>query len=749
MRRRAADDVLQRCRAVVAEVGALEAEMRARSDADLRALTDAYRTRLADGEALDRLAPEAFATVREAARRALGLRHHDVQILGSAALALPAIALMKSGEGKTLTCVLAAYLHALTGGGVHVASLSDYLARRDAAWMEPIYRLLGMDVGVIGPDMTPQDRRVAYDADVTYGTVNEFGFDHLRDNVAWEADECVQRGRVCAIVDGAEFTLVEEGRTPLIITGEAEDEDSRWVTEFAGIAAELRPGDYEVDERGRAVTISEEGIRRIEDRLGIDNLYDSANSYLLEFLDNALKAKELYLGGRDYIVEDDQVVIIDERTGRTIPDRRYAELLHQALEAKEGVPVRADRQSLAVVTVHGYLTEYDTVAGVAVAAAAELREVYRQCYGLDVVEIPTHRPIIRIDHPDAIHPTEQDQLAAVVAEIAERHAGGQPVIVETVPAARVEQLSQLLNRQGIDHNLLTGDDDERDAAVIAGAGRLGAITVVTQQAALGVEVVVGGGDGSGRDQVLQHGGLCVLGTERLSWHRDEHVRGRAGRQGDPGESRFICCRDDRNYRGVNPADLTRGVRYDAVLDEQRRLVYADRRHIVQSADVRHRIPRMIDEVIDTYVAGPSQIRGEDDLRPLWEKFGRLYPISLTTAEIIAGSGGAPPTRQDIAERVKADAHAAYHRRERDLGDDVMRVLERRVLLSVVDRAWRTHLIAVDQLQDGIVLRRYGKREPLTEYRREALEMFTSMTADVQELAVGYLFNLEVTVEETG
>ncbi len=831
---------LRKLKKLADQVNSIEEDFLEMSDAELRELTDKYRERLADGETLDDLLPEAFATAREAAKRVLGQRHYDVQVMGGAALHLGNIAEMKTGEGKTLTSVLPAYLNALTGDGVHIVTVNDYLAKRDAEWMGRVHQFLGLEVGVILPQMTPEERRAAYNADITYGTNNEFGFDYLRDNMAWSLDECVQRGHHFAIVDEVDSILIDEARTPLIISGPAE-QNSKWYAEFAKIVPRLKraelistagqvdqygPGDYEVNEKKRTVGITESGVEKVEDWLGIDNLYDSVNTPLVSFLNNALKAKELYKRDKDYVVMNGEVLIVDEFTGRILHGRRYNEGMHQAIEAKEGVAIKDENQTLATITLQNYFRLYEKLSGMTGTAQTEAAE-FNKTYKIGVVPIPTNEPMIRDDVADVVYKTEQAKFEAVVDDIAERHEKGQPVLVGTTSVEKSERLSKMLRRRGIPHQVLNAKHHEQESAIVAEAGRIGAVTVATNMAGRGTDIMLGGNPDFRADlelhgrglspletpeeyeaawpealekakeavkgeyeKVVEAGGLYVLGTERHESRRiDNQLRGRSGRQGDPGESRFYLSLEDDLMRLFNSArvesimtrlnipddvpieskivsnaiksaqsqveqqnfEMRKNVlKYDEVLNRQRQVIYAERRKVLEGEDLHEQVRNMIDEVVDGYVAGATAegFAEEWDLDKLWKAFKQLYPISVTVDELIEEVGEISALdAETLAEKIREDAQAAYDKREEELGPEVMRELERRVVLSVLDRKWREHLYEMDYLQEGIGLRAMAQRDPLVEYQREGYDMFNAMLDGIKEESVGYLFNLEVEVEE--
>src|SRR5256714_473316 len=821
--------IVRRLSAISAAVNTIEDNYVDLTDAELRELTDQYKQRYQDGESLDDLLPEAFATAREAAKRVLGQRPFDVQLMGGAALHFGNIAEMKTGEGKTLTCVLPAYLNALSGKGVHVVTVNDYLAQRDAEWMGRIHRFLGLTVGVILPNQPGAEHRAAYECDITYGTNNEFGFDYLRDNMAWSATELVQRGHNFAIVDEVDSILIDEARTPLIISGPAE-QSARWYTEFARVVDRLvrgkeGEGDYEVDESKRTVAISERGVAKVEDRLGIDNLYESVNTPLVGFLNNAIKAKELYKRDKDYIVSDGEVLIVDEFTGRILHGRRYNEGMHQAIEAKEGVEIKQENQTLATITLQNYFRLYNKLAGMTGTAQTEAAE-FNKVYEVGVVPIPTHRPMIRLDKSDVIYKTEKAKFSAVVEDIAERHAQGQPVLVGTVSVENSEILSQLLRRRGIPHSVLNAKFHAKEAEIIAQAGRKGGVTVATNMAGRGTDILLGGNpeylaaaelrqrglepdsdeyaaawedalerweklcDEEG-EEVVDAGGLHVLATERHEPRRiDTQPRGRSGRQGDPGESRFYLSLQDelmRRFRAgaveavmdrlnipedvpieskmvsrqiksaqttieAQNAEIRKNVlKYDEVLNKQRQVIYAERKRVLNGEDLHEQVQHMIDDVIGAYVTGATtEGYAEDwDLDQLWSSLKQLYPVGVTVDDLVEESGGEASAldAEFLHARLIEDAHTAYEQREEELGTEPMRELERQVLLAVIDRKWREHLYEMDYLQEGVGLRAYAQRDPLVEYQREGFDMFNQMLDGIKEEAVGFLFNLEVQVEE--
>ncbi|GAA4188018.1 preprotein translocase subunit SecA [Microbacterium oryzae] len=814
-------------RAVTA-VNALEEDYAKLTDEELRSETAELRARHEKGETLDQLLPEAFAAVREAAKRTLGMRAYDVQLMGGTALHLGNIAEMRTGEGKTLVATFPSYLNAIAGKGVHVVTVNDYLASYQAELMGRVFRALGMTTGIIVSGQTPAVRREQYAADITYGTNNEFGFDYLRDNMAWRKEDLVQRGHFFAVVDEVDSILIDEARTPLIISGPSSGEANRWFAEFAKIARTLEEGvDYEVDIKKRTVGVLEAGIEKVEDYLGIDNLYESANTPLISFLNNSIKANALFKRDTDYVVMNDEVMIVDEHTGRILVGRRYNEGMHQAIEAKEGVPVKAENQTLATVTLQNYFRLYGKLAGMTGTAETEAAE-FMSTYDLGVIPIPTNRPMVRKDETDLVYKNEQGKFAQVVEDIAERHAGGQPVLVGTVSVEKSEYLSRLLSKKGIKHEVLNAKNHAREAEVVARAGELGAVTVATNMAGRGTDIMLGGNaefiavqemkaKGLSPEEtpdeyeaewpavfdavkarveeqaakVRDAGGLYVLGTERHESRRiDNQLRGRAGRQGDPGESRFYLSLTDDLMRRFQsgPADalLSRTdfpddvaiesklvsrliknaqaavesrnaearknvLKYDDVLNRQREAIYADRRTILHGDDIKDRVEHFIEDaitaIVDDHTSGGHNESWDFDA--LWTELKTLYPVGVTIDEVVAEAaarkGGI--TAEGLKRELLSDAKIAYAQREEQLGEKAVRELERRVVLQVLDRRWRDHLYEMDYLKDGIGLRAMAQRDPLIEYQREGYSMFQAMMGQIKEEAVGYLFNLEVEVRK--
>ncbi len=817
--------LLRKLKSYAESVNHLEDDFRELADEELKHETAELRERYASGESLEDLMPEAFAAVREAAMRTLGMRHFDVQLMGGAALHLGNIAEMKTGEGKTLVATLAAYLNAIPARGVHVVTVNDYLASYQSELMGRIFRALGMTTGVILSGQTPEERREMYECDITYGTNNEFGFDYLRDNMAWQAQDMVQRGHYFAIVDEVDSILIDEARTPLIISGPASGEANRWFTEFAGIANKLIPEiDFEVDEKKRTVGVLEPGIEKVEDYLGIDNLYESANTPLISFLNNSIKAKALFKKDKDYVVMNGEVLIVDEHTGRILMGRRYNEGIHQAIEAKEGVAVKAENQTLATVTLQNYFRLYSKLSGMTGTAETEAAE-FMSTYKLGVVSIPTNKPMVRTDQTDLVYKNEQSKFEQVVEDIVHRHATGQPVLVGTTSVEKSELLSKLLAKKGVRHEVLNAKNHAREAAIIAQAGRLGAVTVATNMAGRGTDVMLGGNaeflavaqmNNKGlspidtpdeyeaewdsvyqkvkaevnveAEKVVEVGGLYVLGTERHESRRiDNQLRGRSGRQGDPGESRFYLSLQDDLMRLFNsgaaeafmgrsnvPDDLaienkivSRAIRsaqsqvegrnaeirknvlkYDDVLNRQREAIYGDRRHILEGDDLKDRVTHFLEDVITEVVEIHTAEGHSDDwdFDALWTELKTLYPVGLTIDEVLTEAGSrARVTAPFLQKEILSDAEVAYDRRTEQLGEPAMRELERRVVLSVIDRRWRDHLYEMDYLKDGIGLRAMAQRDPLVEYQREGFALYQSMMGSIREESVGFLFNLEVEV----
>ena len=810
---------------IAQQVNKFEAEISSLDDQSLRGKTDSFKERISKGETLDSILPEAFAVVREAAKRTLGQRHYDVQLMGGAALHKGNIAEMRTGEGKTLVSTLPAYLNALTGEGVHIVTVNDYLAERDSEWMGRVHRFLGLKVGVILASMSPAERREAYAADITYGTNNEFGFDYLRDNMAWSLIDCVQKSHNFAIVDEVDSILIDEARTPLIISGPA-DKATKWYVEFANIVSRLtRDTHYEVDEKKRTVGILDEGVSRVEEALGIENLYEAANTPMIGYLNNAIRAKELFKRDKDYVVMNDELLIVDEHTGRMLAGRRYSEGLHQALEAKERIEIQDENQTLATITLQNYFRLYKKLGGMTGTAMTEASE-FMQIYKLGVIPIPTNKKMQRIDQSDLIYKSEIGKFTAVAEDIAARNKKGQPVLVGTVSVEKSEELSAILKRRGIAHEVLNAKQHEREAAIIARAGTVGAVTVATNMAGRGTDIMLGGNPEFMADFELQRqglnptetpeeyekawpneilkqktavekehetvvslGGLYVLGTERHESRRiDNQLRGRSGRQGDPGESRFYLSLQDELMRRFNSGLVERFLgaagmpeetpleskivsnaiksaqtqveslnfemrknvlKYDDVMNKQREVVYSERREVLEGADIKDLVRKFLNETVTAYVdaATATGVAEDWDLETLWVALKALFPISFTAIDLLNEIGGQSALDSDfLLDRILAEANKAYEKRESELSPTVMRELERKILLSVLDRKWREHLYEMDYLQEGIGLRAMAQRDPLVEYQREGYDLFSAMMDAIKEELVGFLFNAEVQVE---
>ena len=810
---------------VAQEVNKFESEISALDDQTLRSKTEKFKERYAAGETLDSILPEAFAVVREAAKRTLGQRHYDVQLMGGAALHRGNIAEMRTGEGKTLVSTLPAYLNALTGKGVHIVTVNDYLAERDSEWMGRVHRFLGLKVGVILASMSPAERREAYAADITYGTNNEFGFDYLRDNMAWSLSDCVQRDHNFAIVDEVDSILIDEARTPLIISGPA-DKATKWYLEFASIVSKLTLDQhYEVDVKKRTIGILEEGVTRVEEALKIENLYEAANTPMIGYLNNAIRAKELFKRDKDYVVMNGDLLIVDEHTGRMLAGRRYSDGLHQALEAKERIEIQDENQTLATITLQNYFRLYKKLSGMTGTAMTEASE-FMQIYKLGVIPIPTNKNMVRMDQSDLIYKSEIGKFTAVAKDIVDRHKKGQPVLVGTVSVEKSEELSAVLKKNGIAHEVLNAKQHEREAAIIARAGTIGAVTVATNMAGRGTDIMLGGNPEFMADFELQRkglnpvdsseeyekawpaeiekqkaavskehetvvslGGLYVLGTERHESRRiDNQLRGRSGRQGDPGESRFYLSLQDDLMRRFNSGLVERFLgaagmpeetpleskivsnaiksaqtqveslnfemrknvlKYDDVMNKQREVVYSERREVLEGVDIKELVEVSLEETITAYVdsATATGVAEDWDLNTLWTALKVLYPISFTAEELLAEIGGAVALDNEfLLERILQDSRIAYEKRESELTPVVMRELERKILLSVLDRKWREHLYEMDYLQEGIGLRAMAQRDPLVEYQKEGYDLFTAMMDAIKEELVGFLFHVEVQVE---
>jgi preprotein translocase subunit SecA len=782
---------------VVDQVNSFESQMEALSDLDLREMANGFRDRLEDGETLDDLLPESFAATREAGRRTLGQRHFDVQLMGGSVLHSGKIAEMRTGEGKTLTATLAVALNALNGRGVHVVTVNDYLAKRDTQWMGQVYDALGLSVACIQHDaafmydadyvaederlarLRPVSRREAYEADITYGTNNEFGFDYLRDNMVPTLDRMVQRDLAYAIVDEVDNILIDEARTPLIISGQAEQATDRYY-QFAQIVKQLRQGkDYEVDLKHKSVALTEEGIDRVEQHLELqpgESIYDERYIELTHYLEQALKAQATFERDKDYIVRDGEVIIVDEFTGRMMLGRRYSEGLHQAIEAKEGVRVRRQNVTLATITFQNYFRMYDKLAGMTGTAKTEAEE-FRRIYNLDVVAIPTNKPMVREDRGDLVFKNERGKFGAVIEDIKEKRAIGRPVLVGTASIEASERLSEQLTREGIPHQVLNAKQHEREAAIIAEAGQPQAVTIATNMAGRGTDIVLGPG-------VKEAGGLHILGTERHEARRiDNQLRGRAGRQGDPGSSQFYVSLEDELMKrfgserisglmerlgmeedvpiehGVISKSIENAqvkveghnfdmrkhvVQYDDIMNKHREVIYADRRQLVMGEDIQDRVWEMVEREVEKIVGaniGDSRDLERFDDR-IHETYTGLVPMSKVTVEEIAALD-----RDALVEFLIADADAGYGEVETRFGEEVMRKVERHVMLTIIDKLWVEHLTAMDELREGVGLQAYAQKDPLVVYKTQGYEFFQQLLANIQHDVVHTIFRVQPVVAQ--
>ncbi|HSH59552.1 MAG TPA: preprotein translocase subunit SecA [Acidimicrobiales bacterium] len=813
---------------IVPDINALEPEMEALSDEELRHKTVEFRERLDTGEGQDAeladrlndLLVESFAVVREAARRVIGQRHFDVQLMGGAALHFGWIAEMKTGEGKTLVSTLPVYLNGLTGRGVHVVTVNDYLARRDAEWMGQVHRFLGLSVGLVAPEVDDDAlKRQAYACDVTYGTNTEFGFDYLRDNMARSKDAMAQRGHVYAIVDEVDSILVDEARTPLIISGPAA-ESAQLYYQFAGIVRGLKPEvDYEVEEKKHTVVPTDAGIEKVEAQLGVDNMYDAVSVNFVHQLENALRAKELYKRDKDYVVMDGEVKIVDEFTGRFLEGRRWSDGLHQAVEAKERVKIKEENHTWATVTLQNYFRLYEKLAGMTGTAETEASE-FANTYGLPVVPIPTHRPMIRIDSGDVIYKTEQAKFDAVVADVVERNDKGQPVLIGTASVEKSEVLSRMLDKKGITHTVLNAKQHAREANVVAQAGRVGGVTVATNMAGRGVDIILGGNpeglahhevvseglvpeseEGQARyqellakfeeecsaegEEIRELGGLYVLGSERHESRRiDNQLRGRTGRQGDPGESRFFLSLEDELMRlfatgamswvmdkalpddvPIEARMVTKAIeraqntveqrnaetrkdvlKYDEVMNEQRKVIYARRLQVIEGEDLRERTVEVLTSAVEGLVQAylPSDYEEDWDLDGLLTEVKLYYPTEFSTEDL-----GQASSKEQVLESILTEAVDHYDRREQSMpgGAETMRELEREIMLQIIDQKWREHLAEMDYLREGINLRAMGQQDPLVAWQREGYDMFGRMIAGLDDDYVKYVMHAEFVADQ--
>jgi preprotein translocase subunit SecA len=765
---------IKRVQPLVEQVNALEPEVQALSDAELQARTPAFRERLKNGEPLDDLLPEAFAAVREASIRVTGMRHFDVQLIGGIMLHRGRIAEMKTGEGKTLVATLPTYLNALTGGGVHIITVNDYLARRDADWMGQIYGFLGMEVGKILHGMTDEERKAAYGADITYGTNNEFGFDYLRDNMKFDRESLVQRELHYAIVDEVDSILIDEARTPLIISGPAEKSTHLYYEVNTVIPRLTAEDDYTIDEKARSVTLTEEGVARLESILQVENLHDPDNIELLHHVNQALKAHTLFKRDVDYIVKDGEVVIVDEFTGRLMPGRRYSEGLHQALEAKEGVKIENENQTLATITFQNYFRMYDKLAGMTGTADTEAAE-FKKIYDLDVSVIPTHRPMVRKDHPDVIYKTRREKFEAVIEEIQDCHRRGQPVLVGTISIDVSEDLAKKLKKRGVPHEVLNAKHHEKEAEIISQAGQRGVVTISTNMAGRGTDIVLGEG-------VKELGGLHILGTERHESRRiDNQLRGRSGRQGDPGSSRFFLALEDDLLRifggeritgimeklGLEEGEpiehglISRAIEnaqskveghnfdirkhlleYDDVMNQQREVIYEQRREALRGDDLRPAVEEMIEEKAEEIAfeyADETKLPEDWDLEGLDDAIFKQFNFRLgLDADAMEGLDA-----EGLAQRIYDHAISVYNEKENEFTAENLRKWERFVMLQTVDNLWKDHLLSMDHLKEGIGLRGYAQQNPLLVYKKEGFEMFNHMIGRVKEETISILFRTRI------
>ncbi len=820
---------LKRLWPFVEQVNSLDSTIKNLTDIQLRENTDKFKKRLESGESLDDILPEAFATVREASRRKLQMRHFDVQILGGIVLHEGKIAEMKTGEGKTLVATLPVYLNALEGKGVHVVTVNDYLAKRDTQWMGPIYNFLGLSVGVIQHDssflfdpnyyssdkrfdhLRPCSRKEAYLADITYGTNNEFGFDYLRDNMKYDISDYCQRELNYAIVDEVDSILIDEARTPLIISGPSEESTDKYYRIDKIIPKLKKDIDYTIDEKARTAILTEEGNIKVEKMLEIGNLYDPANIELVHHVLQALKAHTLFKKDVDYVIKDGEVIIVDEFTGRLMPGRRWSDGLHQAIEAKEGVKIESENQTLATITFQNYFRMYNKLAGMTGTADTEAEE-FAKIYNLEVVVIPTNKPMIRVDYPDLIYKTEKGKFSAVLKEIEELYKKGQPILVGTISIEKSEILSHLLKKRGIPHSVLNAKYHEREAEIIAQAGRSGSVTIATNMAGRGTDIILGGNPEGlareflkdkkdyteddlntalkkaeelcikDREKVVSLGGLHIIGTERHEARRiDNQLRGRSGRQGDPGSSRFYLSLQDDLMRifgsdkisglmdklgmdedvPIENKMVTRAIEnaqkrveahnfdirkhlieYDDVMNKQRTEIYSFRKDILSSSNLKDRLFTMVedivDELLDIYCHEEKHI-DEWDWKGLKDAIYSIFAIALDIKQL---------DREQLRESIVHEIKNFYEKKESEIGSDVMRYLEKVIMLQVIDTQWKDHLLAMDHLKEGIGLRGYGQRDPLVEYKKEAFDLFSDMTSRISTEILTRLFKIQVQKKET-
>ena len=775
---------LKAIESLVPDINSFEPEIEKLSDHALQAKTGEFKQRLEKGEDVDDLLIEAFAVVREAARRVIGQRHYDVQMMGGIALHLGWVAEMRTGEGKTLVSTLAAYLNGLTGRGVHLCTVNDYLATRDSEWMGQLHKWLGLSVGLVVPSVSDRiEKREAYLSDITYGTNNELGFDYLRDNMALSKDELSQRGHAFCIVDEVDSILIDEARTPLIISGKASDALELY-QKFSSVVRNLkRDLHYDVDEEKRIIAPTEEGVRAVEKALGVENLYDQVSSNLVHQLHAAIKAKELYQKDRDYIVTDGEVRIVDEFTGRVLEGRRWSDGIHQAVEAKESVSVKEENQTLATITLQNYFRMYEKLSGMTGTASTEAAEL-AGIYGLQVVTIPTHKPMVRDDRPDLVYKTEAGKFQALVSDIVERQSKGQPVLVGTISVEKSEKISRELEKRGIGHEVLNAKQHFREADIVSQAGRPGAVTVATNMAGRGVDIMLGGNPSTLGEKVLESGGLYVLGTERHESRRiDNQLRGRSGRQGDVGESRFYLSLEDELMRlfasgalrnvmdktlpedvpieskmvskAIERAQTTveqknaearkNVLKYDEVMNEQRKVIYRRRNEILNGADLRDSVIEAIDEVVaetlETFCA--EELPEEWDLTGLLNEINGYWPNSITPSDL-----DSIQNISELEQLLTESAFEAFDSREKDLGLETLREVERQVMLRIIDQRWREHLYEMDHLRDGIHLRAMAQKDPTTEWQREGFELFQELTELLQRDLVRYIMRVQLSSSES-
>ena len=774
---------LKAIESLVPDINSYEPEFEKLPDQALQAKTNEFKERLGRGEELDDLLVESFAVVREAARRVIGQRHYDVQMMGGIALHLGWVAEMRTGEGKTLVSTLAAYLNGLAGKGVHLCPVNDYLATRDSEWMGQLHKWLGLSVGLVVPSVADRvEKRKAYLADITYGTNNELGFDYLRDNMALDKDELSQRGHNFCIVDEVDSILIDEARTPLIISGKASDALEMY-QKFSTVVRNLkRDSHYEVDEEKRIIAPTEDGVKAVEKALGIENLYDQVSSNLVHQLHAAIKAKELYQKDRDYIVTDGEVRIVDEFTGRVLEGRRWSDGIHQAIEAKEKVSVKEENQTLATITLQNYFRMYEKLSGMTGTASTEAAEL-SGIYGLQVVTIPTHKPMVRDDRSDLVYKTEAGKFQALVSDIVERQSKGQPVLVGTISVEKSEKISRELEKRGISHEVLNAKQHFREAEIVSQAGRPGAVTVATNMAGRGVDIMLGGNPSTHGDEVLESGGLYVLGTERHESRRiDNQLRGRSGRQGDVGESRFYLSLEDELMRlfasgalrnvmdRTLPEDVpieskmvTKAIeraqttveqknaearknvlKYDEVMNEQRKVIYRRRNEILNGADLRgsvlEAVDAVVDEMLETFCA--EEMPEDWDLTGLLNEVNGFWPSKILLDDL-----DSIQEISDLERLLKDSAVELFESRERDLGVENLREVERQVMLRIIDQRWREHLYEMDHLRDGIHLRAMAQKDPTTEWQREGFELFQELTEILRRDLVRYIMRVQVSSAE--